>query len=156
MRPQNTPYTHEQFCSAFFDKVSKSDSCWIWTGSRNQDGYGNILYRRKCDKAHRVSWRIHFGEIPAGSYVLHKCDNPACVRPDHLFLGDQDINMKDCAAKRRIRFANGESSPFTTSQVVFIRTVAEEGFSRSSIARYFGVCRQSIDQIVRRETWAHV
>jgi len=156
-KPQCTPFSPEQFRTAFFAKVKVAESgCWEWTGAKNKDGYGNVMYQGRCRMTHRVSWRIHYGDIPPGDHVLHRCDNPACVRPDHLFLGNQDLNMKDCAAKGRIRFAGGKSSPFTASQIEFIRAVSEEGFSRSCIARYFGVARQSIDQIVNRETWAFV
>lgn len=90
----------------FWSKVRKDDGCWEWTASVNRRGYGWLHFggkvERKALKAHRVSWEIHNGPIPDGLWVLHKCDNPRCVRPDHLFLGDRTDNMRDCAAKGRI------------------------------------------------------
>ena len=89
----------------FWAKVQKSDACWGWIGSRQHNGYGYLHFggktKRKPLRAHRVSWALHFGEVPEGLSVLHQCDNPSCVRPDHLFLGDRSANMQDCAAKKR-------------------------------------------------------
>ena len=90
----------------FWSKVRKDDGCWEWTASVNRRCYGWFHFggkvERKALKAHRVSWELHNGPIPEGLWVLHKCDNPRCVRPDHLFLGDRTDNMRDCAAKGRV------------------------------------------------------
>lgn len=90
----------------FWEKVAKSDGCWLWTGSRQRNGYGFLFAGTRKEphpeRAHRVSWRIHFGEIPDGLWVLHKCDNPPCVNPEHLFLGTRTDNMRDCARKGRV------------------------------------------------------
>jgi hypothetical protein len=90
----------------FWEKVRKSDQCWEWIASKTRNGYG-FFHRggrvdRKPIRAHRLSWELHNGPIPDGLWVLHKCDNPCCVRPDHLFIGTRSDNMKDCAAKGRI------------------------------------------------------
>ena len=91
----------------FFEKVEKTDSCWLWTGYRNPVGpkgnYGIIRSdtKRTMIKAHRASWEIHNGPIPDDACVLHKCDNPPCVNPDHLFLGTQRSNWYDMLEKRR-------------------------------------------------------
>jgi hypothetical protein len=91
----------------FFEKVDKTETCWNWTGSKNRSGYGYLHfvdgYVRKPYRAHRLSWELHFGEIPEGVLVLHKCDNRACVNPMHLFLGNHKDNMQDCAAKGRVK-----------------------------------------------------
>ena len=78
-------------------------TCVIWTGAKNQDGYGRRWdkKRKKVDAVHRMAWREANGEIPKGMLVLHKCDTPACYNPDHLFLGTQHDNMRDCASKGR-------------------------------------------------------
>lgn len=90
----------------FWPKVKMGAGCWEWTGSAGEKGYGYLhsggKVERKPLRAHRVSWEIHNGSIPDGLWVLHRCDNPRCVRPDHLFLGDRSDNMRDCAAKGRI------------------------------------------------------
>lgn len=85
----------------FWSKVAKSDGCWEWQGARRGNGYGVIYKQGKGTQAHRLSWTITNGAIPAGMYVCHKCDNRPCVRPDHLFLGTHTDNMRDCGAKGR-------------------------------------------------------
>lgn len=97
----------------FWAKVSKSgpvmpgmtSRCWAWTGATQKSGYGRIRTASgKLDGAHRVSWSMHNGLIPEGKLVLHKCDNPACVRPNHLYLGTYRDNAQDMAAKGRSWF----------------------------------------------------
>lgn len=90
----------------FWSKVKKTDNCWIWIGGRFNHGYGSFSsYHGKRIYAHRYSWQISQGPIPDKMFVCHKCDNPPCVRPDHLFLGTHDDNMLD--AKIKNRFATG-------------------------------------------------
>jgi hypothetical protein len=82
----------------FWAKVNKTSTCWEWTGAVRGWGYGAFGLERY---AHRYSWKLHYGEIPESQLVLHKCDNRRCVRPDHLFLGDQQANITDMVQKRR-------------------------------------------------------
>lgn len=86
----------------FWPKVEKSDGCWLWTSSTSGRGYGAFWANGGRIRAHRFSWELHNGSIPAGLWVLHHCDTPACVRPEHLFLGDRRANMLDAAKKGRI------------------------------------------------------
>lgn len=81
--------------------IDDSDRCWLWHGSKNNAGYGSIGFRKKSIMAHRLSWRLHFGNIPAGQVVMHKCDNPGCVNPDHLQLGTYRDNARDAIDKGR-------------------------------------------------------
>lgn len=88
----------------FYKKVEQppySAACWLWLASRNPDGYGHFFYNDSIVAAHRVSWMMHRGEIPAGLNVLHKCDNPKCVNPAHLFLGTHQDNADDKMKKGR-------------------------------------------------------
>ena|ERR1700734_3169973 len=85
----------------FWKAVIKHDGCWEWTKATAKHGYGMIGTGRIVVTAHRVSWEIHFGPIPEGIDVLHKCDNPPCSNPDHLFLGDHADNMADAVRKWR-------------------------------------------------------
>ena len=88
----------------FWSKVSKdSTGCWLWTGcvSGNCLKYGTLRKNGLPTKAHRVSWELHFGAIPAGLLVCHRCDVPVCVNPEHLFLGTTKDNIRDMIAKRR-------------------------------------------------------
>jgi hypothetical protein len=95
----------------FWAKVVKSDGCWLWTGCRSvkagtgQLGYGQIrvggMQSLRATTAHRVSWMLAHGPVPEGCDICHRCDNPACVRPDHLFLGSRQDNVKDMHGKKR-------------------------------------------------------
>jgi hypothetical protein len=95
-------YTYDEAKTAFWEKVDKTDTCWNWnaaTWGNNQ--YGCARWGGRCINAHRVSWSLTHGEIPKDLKVLHRCDNPLCVNPDHLFLGTQKDNCQDAKAKGR-------------------------------------------------------
>lgn len=85
----------------FWPKVVKGPECWGWAGAKTPDGYGKLKTSGHRIYAHRLSYEIHHGPIPYGQHVLHRCDNPSCTRPDHLFAGTHSDNMKDCLAKGR-------------------------------------------------------
>lgn len=87
----------------FWSMVDKGDDCWVWTGSVNKKGYGQIATKRGCRplQAHRLSFEMHFGQVPDGLMVLHRCDNPPCVRPEHLFTGTAKENTEDMIRKGR-------------------------------------------------------
>src|SRR3990172_4237019 len=92
--------------NSFWAKVNKSDGCWTWTASKRKFGYGAFVWadsegRIIQGRAHRFSYELHHGPIPLGICVLHKCDNPACVRPSHLFLGTRADNNFDMLSKGR-------------------------------------------------------
>lgn len=89
--------------SRFWSKVSKTQTCWLWTDSKHTQGYGFFLSNKKQWKAHRYSWLLAHGQIPKGMCVLHKCDNRMCVRPSHLFLGSKRDNNLDAIRKGRYR-----------------------------------------------------
>lgn len=85
-------------------KVEKraDTGCWVWTGTmQNSKGYGSIYYDRKNERVHRVSYKLFIGPIPDGLFVLHRCDNPPCINPEHLFLGTPMDNTRDCLSKGR-------------------------------------------------------
>lgn len=134
----------------FWSKVRKNDGdgCWLWTASRSRGPsgfphYGTFkLNGREHEYAHRTSWRLERGPIPDGLKVLHKCDTPACVRPDHLFLGTQTENMRDMYNKGRGRKCRGEKHPaakFTDDQIAEIRRLRAAGVGPKELGERFGI-----------------
>lgn len=101
-------YQRSTLMQRFWKYTKKSRRCWHWIGAKQDAGYGELWCweKRKYVGAHRVSWEIHNGPIPKGLSVLHKCDNPSCVNPKHLFLGTQKDNIRDGMKKGRIRLVN--------------------------------------------------
>lgn len=168
-RTSRRGFTHAPLYVRFWRHVERSEhGCWTWTATRARFGYGQIASGGRGGhmlRAHRVSWELHNGPIPDGLWVLHKCDNPACVRPDHLFLGTHADNMRDCIAKGRHRGAthretylgerNGRSK-LTADQVRELRLRRNDGESMRALARRFGVSKPSVQAIVRRDHWRHV
>lgn len=145
----------------FWEKVEKTDGCWLWVASKTQRGYGKFSggKRHFWIRASRFSYELAYGPIPKGMCVLHKCDNAACVRPDHLFLGTQEDNLSDMTAKGRryIPSSKGENNgraKLTTRQVTEIRERLAGGERRSVLAKHYGVCLSSINNIVWGKTWA--
>ena len=140
----------------FWKYVNKTDSCWLWTGSANI--YGDI-FKIGVGKmlAHRASWEIHFGEIPDDIKVLHKCDVPLCVNPEHLFLGTTLDNIADKVSKgRQPRGENFSVSKLTNQKVLDIRKSHEDGLSYSQIMKLFGIPKTTVGNIIHRRTWKHV
>lgn len=129
--------------------------CWVAEGRRNQSGYGrNIWLDGKCYAAHRYAWVRANGPIPDGLFVLHRCDNPPCVNPGHLFLGTHADNMADMVAKGRQAF-HGHSS-LREPDVREIRRLVAGGVRQAKVAEMFGVARQTVGRIVLRQRWGHV
>jgi hypothetical protein len=142
--------------------------CWMWTGSVNSYGYGTVAlvrFGRRRTGTHRLSWEIHNGPIPNGLRVLHHCDNPPCVRPDHLFVGTQADNMADMNEKRRNgRFKHPESYPvgssvkqsvLTEEQVVDMRQRRANGEPLIALSQAFGISRTGVKRIVYGHQWKH-
>lgn len=150
--------TMKTLADRFWEKVHVCpEGCWEWTGAVGSAGYGNIGERENSInhtlQTHRLSWMIHFGEIPDGLWVLHHCDNRACVRPDHLFLGTCQDNHDDCAAKGRNRV--GEKAGMSKLTIADVREIRKlEGlFTHKKIAANYGVSRSNIGQILSGKTW---
>lgn len=145
----------------FWKKVDQSGDCWIWTGGKNEKGYGHFNVRRKYCAAHRFSWILNKGAIPEGLHVLHDCpggDNPSCVNPDHLWLGTNLDNVLDKEEKGRGNQPAGErncKAKLSESQVLEIRRLSES-VSRKSLAETYGVTTATICGIILRQIWKHI
>lgn len=152
----------ERFWS--FVQKGVGDACWLWTKSLSRYGYGQQWVGGKNWITHRLAWTLTNGEIPKGLCLCHRCDNPACVRPDHMFLGTQRDNLRDMRAKGRER--NYRTDPprgelngrarLTVDDVREIRRRAALGVSHSEIGRAFKYHRANVAHIVNRRVWKHV
>jgi hypothetical protein len=135
-------------------------ACWIWTGFCDADGYGHFKWGDRSPGAHRVSWQIHYGPVPEDKpCVLHRCDNPSCVRSDHLWIGTNADNAADRVRKGRGRGAVGERNRNATlieGDVLTIRRKVAAGEKQVAMARRYEVSRVAIHLICRRKTWRHV
>ena len=144
----------------FLTKVEKTPACWVWTANKTSQGYGVITVNHtKQLYAHRVSWELHFGPVPSGKLVCHKCDNRACVNPTHLFLGTHQDNTTDMMTKKRNNPPRGDRcahSKLTAADVVEIRSLYRDGATQSSLAKKFLVSDRSIFAIIHGKTWSHV
>ena len=128
------------------------NGCRNWTRSKNTSGYGHLTHKGKILKAHRISWEIYNQRvIPDGMYILHSCDNPGCINPEHLSLGTHADNMRERAERGR-----HPSAKFTRDEVVKIRQIAASGIPCSEIARQLGVAHSTIRCMVNRTAWRHV
>lgn len=166
--------TNEDPVKRFWRKVDKSagpEGCWLWTGARDRDGYGQHKIDGKQYKAHRVAFWYVNGEISSGLFVCHRCDNPPCCNPAHLFagrsadnVGDRHQKQRDAAGdrngmRRHPGLALGVKNPaakLTVAQVAAIRASAALGTSRQVLARKFNVTPAQIKNVVLRKNWRHI
>ncbi len=140
-----------------FRHVVKTDSCWLWIGAKDSKGYGRMTVDRKSAGCHRVSYEIHNGEIPRGLSVCHRCDVPACIRPDHLFVGTMAENMADMTEKgRSTRGSKNPSAILNEAAVASLRADVRPGMSGYEASRKYGIQRGTVYQIMNGETWKHV
>ncbi len=138
-----------------------NSDCWIWTGAVGENGYGRFRMSGKALIASRASWILFKGAIPDGLFVLHHCDTPLCVNPDHLFLGTSFDNNHDCIEKGRDNprggvWPNGENHPMVklkSDQVIAIRNDARK---YRLIANDYGVSISAIKAIKNKRIWRHL
>lgn len=132
----------------FWEKVNTSMKCWFWQGHISRLGYGKFMGRH----AHRVAWELTNGFIPASLDVCHSCDNPACVNPQHLFLGTASDNIKDCVNKGRLnhRGENNSNAKLTRTLVEQIRKI---NLPQRKLASLFHVSKGTIYYIQKGISW---
>lgn len=141
----------------FWAKIVRAkEGCWDWRGAKHPHGYG-LLFRKRGERpaaAHRLSYEIHFGPIPPNMRVCHRCDNPPCNNPEHLFLGTAKDNTRDMIEKGRV--ARGEriaSAKLSASDVLRIRSDTR---TQKAIAADYGVRRQTISKLKSGKRWGHL
>jgi hypothetical protein len=145
----------------FWSNVEKTADCWRWTGGVFSNGYGQFRLGRKKARAHRAAYELLVGNIPKDKIVCHRCDNPVCVNPEHLFLGTHADNARDRDEKGRGGFVQpapmpGEKNPsarLTAEDVLAIRA-AWPRTTQAVLAKQYGVAPTTISAVVRRETWS--
>jgi hypothetical protein len=160
----NNKYSDEDAEVVFWCHVRSSrDSCWEWQHRLNHCGYGAFIARVngiRYHTAHRYSYAVHNGITPPGLCVCHKCDNPRCVRPDHLFLGSHLDNARDRDRKGRAATPRGSrngSARLTEAAVIDIRRRYENReASQGELAREYGVHIHSVHRVIRRISWSHI
>lgn len=133
----------------------KENGCWLWIGAKHRQGYGNIGIKGKAQLVHRVIWEMENGHIPEGMKVCHKCDITSCCNPDHLFLGSQKDNMKDCRIKGR-KTCNVQATrraKLTFKQVQEIKKLREEGMTRKELELKYNVSQTCIAKILTGTSW---
>jgi hypothetical protein len=135
----------------FWEKVKKTSGCWEWTAARNNRGYGmlgnSLGVKKKMILAHHVSFELANGKVPKGMWVLHRCDNPGCVNPAHLFLGDNTVNVNDMHRKGR---GWGGIGPETAYAILW---ESRSGVPRKKICETYGVSLHVVKDIAARRSW---
>jgi hypothetical protein len=148
----------------FWPKVRKTATCWLWTGSEKHNGYGQIFFDGGPKRVHRISWVIHFGKIPKGKWVLHRCDNRCCVNPEHLFLGTAEDNTADMMSKNRCSRIGrkGEDNPsaklsdkdIESIRILYVpRRLRKSGIkylSLEEVAKRFNICQSYVSTIAAK------
>ncbi len=136
----------------FWNKVEITNllDCWTWTGYKNRLEYGRIKVKGKAKFAHRIAWELTYGKIPEGKLICHKCDNPSCNNPNHLFMGTHKDNTFDMCVKGRQR------GKMSKKDIHCIRAMRKQGVSSEAIALKFNVHRTTVCKIVSRQRGVYV
>lgn len=154
-RPASLPQTVQE---RFEKKVTRTAGCWLWMAGRRHFGHGNFRLNGRGIAAHRYSWMLYVGPIPPGLWVLHKCDNPPCVNPAHLYLGTSKDNWRDCRERHRHNPPKGErqwAAKLDEDKVREIRRIGKS-MTQKAIAEQFGVTPGAIGGVLRGANWRHI
>ena len=136
------------------DKTSNPNGCWEWLGCKDNRGYGVFRLNGKIQKCHRIS---KLGDTQSKLFVCHQCDNPGCVCPDHLFLGNHNDNMRDRDLKgRTLRGQSNAGSKLTETQILEIRNTEFNYLLVNELAKKYNVSSQQIRRILKRISWKHI
>lgn len=158
---RNTP---EPIADRLLSKIAKNAVSGEWTAAVTNKGYGKLQLHTgktggKTGSAHRLSWMEFKGAIPLGQCVLHRCDNPKCINPEHLFLGTKKDNSQDCLRKGRWPSREGEkgaSAKLTNAAIRLMRLLRAEGWTQCRLAQRFSITQSAVSRAVRGKTWGNV
>lgn len=138
-------------------KKGNSNECWNWGYSKTPYGYGGFTFKRKRYIASRISYETYVGEIPEGMHVCHKCDNPSCVNPNHLFIGTVQENMTDMVNKNRsAKGSHHSQAKLNESSVKEIKKLLKQNVSHKELAEKFGVGVRAISKINLGQRWGYI
>ena len=147
----------------FFYYVKTGQGCWEWQSYRDPNGYGRLNIRQPDGKyfpclAHRVSWELFKHKLTADQHVCHKCDNPGCVNPEHLFVGDAAANCADKIAKGRLRYGTSHGEDHGCSKLIEdqVRKIRDSTGPSRIVATKFGISARQVRAIRNKEVWRHV
>ena len=134
-----------------FVVVAEESQCWVWNGAREEKGYGKTKIAGKQVAVHRAVYELLVGPISPGMSCCHRCDNPSCCNPDHLFLGTQRDNTDDMLAKNR------QHSKLNPEQVREIRKIYKHGgITQKQLAEQYNVSKYTINDLILNKTWKHL
>jgi hypothetical protein len=155
------PYAGLTLAQRFQSQISTDNSrgCWEWTGKAFRNGYGCFYVAGKYCLAHRVAYALTFGEVDPSVVVCHRCDNPPCVNPDHLFAGSARDNVQDkCSKGRQFRAIGSKcgNAKLAEWQVMDMRRERDTGALYRDLALKYGISMKQVSKIITREQWAHV
>ena len=140
----------------FIEKIQVNEPCWVWTGAVNANGYGSMWDGEKAETASRLAYRLLIGPINDGLFVLHRCDNPLCVKPSHLFLGTHTENMRDRDMKGRCAKAFGARNPMAKLTEEQAREIKLSSLPASHYVEKFSISAASVSRIRKGEGWKHL
>ena len=156
-------YVRGTLAERFWAKVAKRDidECWEWQASVDTRGYGNFGVPRNdgtgryiMQRAHRIAWELTHGPLAGpGQHLCHTCDNRKCVNPAHLFIGNPQINMQDCAAKGRFNGRKGENNPRAKLTAKDVLDIRSSTIPLAQLARHYGVVKSVVGYAKRGVTW---
>lgn len=154
--PENRRKIKQSKIDNFFSKLYLTPGCWVWKVVQKANGYGYFYYAGLVSRAHRFSYEYFVGSIPDGLVVCHRCDNRACVNPNHLFVGTQQDNINDMKAKGRGRSPVGVKNGSAKLNDEIVRKIRASTKSGREIAKEFGIAESGVSNIRKMKIWKHV
>lgn len=151
------PVLSKKQTDRFWGYVNRGCGCWLWKASTNSTGYGHIGINGKIHLAHRISYMLANGRYKSSKCILHKCDNPPCVKPSHLYIGDLKDNMRDAFSRKRLSRVGSRNSQAKLNEKIVVEMRKLKGKkSYSNVGKLFGVSKSCADHVLSGRRWAHV